>query len=141
MLIAKVRMLIAKVAREMTKCLCLLATATLLPAAAAWSAAAPRAPRAARRARFLVAQFGQPPPPPPEEDDEDSISPERLKFEAGEGNLFFQSPSPTTSEQAGLEDFLSKENLSKNDVPLQLKVFGGLFAVLFVWLAVQLVIS
>ena len=109
----------------------------------AWSA--PHAPRApARRTAAVLAQFGQPrppvdddaePPPPP------PGTPERAKFEAGEGNLFFQAPTPLTGEQSEMDDFFGKGSLGKEAVPLQLKVFGGLFTVLFLWLVVQLVIS
>ena len=47
-------------------------------------------------------------------DFEDTITPERRKFEAGRGNLFFTSPTPRTGEQ-GLDPVLSKEDMQMSE--------------------------
>ena len=46
--------------------------------------------------------------------EEDTITPERRKFEAGRGNLFFTSPTPRTGEQ-GLDPVLSKEDMQMSE--------------------------
>jgi len=45
-----------------------------------------------------------------------------------EGYMFFQGPTPKTGTQEDLPDFFSREARSDADVPVQLKVFGGIAA-------------
>lgn len=70
-----------------------------------------------------------------EDNELDWMTPERAKFEKGEGNLFFQSPSPKTSKQEGMVDFFDKDNLQGGETSnVQLVVTGiagiGTFALL-----------
>ena len=75
-------------------------------------------------------------------DQDEYMTPERRRFEEGEGNLFFQAPTPLTGEQDKLAPFLSKEDLeNRGNVPLAQIVVTGLFGLLFLWLFVTLIIS
>jgi hypothetical protein len=69
--------------------------------------------------------------------------PPRTKPVEGEGYIFFQGPTPKTGKQ-GLSDFFSEENkadITATSVPLPLYIFGGLSAVLSLWLLVTLIID
>eukprot|EP00962_Isochrysis_galbana_P006534 scaffold1747_cov108-Isochrysis_galbana.AAC.5 len=52
-----------------------------------------------------------------------AMTPEREAFERGEGNKFFQSPTPLTGSQNDMVDFFTKENFAQaGEIPLQGKV-------------------
>lgn len=55
-----------------------------------------------------------------------------------EGYMFFQGPTPLTSVQDGLPSFFSSENFSDLDVPLTLKIVGGVGAASFLAVAAVL---